>query len=269
MGAKVEVEGNKITGDITMGGLTIAHYAACSESPVSTRPRVNAATKAAGVPGTGNGWVEALHRYVSLESGDNVDLLSGTWTVPNNPKETGGLIYLFNAIEPANGSWILQPVLQFGANSFFGGNYWVIASWMVGSNGYAFYSPAQKVSSGDTIYGSTYITSESSGKLYYEVWAQDKTSGAYSWIRATSTGLQWNEAYAGVLEAYGISSCEQLPASSATIFESTQVDHGYPNFDSELADFTGWKNSAWAGPSCAIDPVPDGSKQILYYNYEL
>jgi len=84
-------------------------------------------------------WKRKLRRtvwLVSLGSGDNLDLVDGFWTVPSNPSDNGALIYLFNGIEPSNFSAILQPVLQYGSNGAFGGNYWVIASWYVGNSGF-------------------------------------------------------------------------------------------------------------------------------------
>ena len=144
-GARVEVVNDKITGDVTMGGRVIAHYDACSEPGISTRPSHNQTRpKAALTPGTGNGWVEAVENDVSLGGSDNLDWLSGTWIVPPAPAVSGGLIYLFNGMEPSSQNWIIQPVLQYGNNGYFGGNYWVISSWMVGPNNYAFYSPAEE-----------------------------------------------------------------------------------------------------------------------------
>src|SRR6516225_7745358 len=36
-GARVEVKGDTVTGDITLGGATVAHYEPCPEAPVITR----------------------------------------------------------------------------------------------------------------------------------------------------------------------------------------------------------------------------------------
>jgi hypothetical protein len=152
MGAKVGA-----TGDITLAGSVVAHYDACPEQAIITRPQGGVTPKFVDTPGTGNGWVEAVQWEVPLKSGDNIDEITGKWIVPANPSANGGLIYLFNGIEPTTENLILQPVLQWGANGYFGGNYWVIASWLVGSN--AYYSPDEKVSAGDTILGTTYITS--------------------------------------------------------------------------------------------------------------
>jgi hypothetical protein len=256
MGAKVGANG-----DVSLAGSVVAHYDACPEQAIITRPQ-GGVTPKFDTPGTGNGWVEAVQWEVPLKSGDNIDELTGKWVVPANPSENGGLIYLFNGIEPTTENLILQPVLQWGANGYFGGNYWVIASWLVGSN--AYYSPDEKVSAGDTILGTTYITSSSGGTLNWESWAQDTTSGAYSWLGAWSTGYQWNWAFSGVLEAYYITSCSEFPASGYTFFENNVVYHGYPSF---LNDPASWYGAVYnyGGPSCGFSPIPDGSVNYLFW----
>lgn len=262
-GASVEVVGDKITGDVTLAGRVIAHYDACPEPAISTRQR--AAAPASITPGTGNGWVEAVETDTSLASGDNIDWLSGIWTVPAAPSATGGLVYLFNGIEPTSQNWILQPVLQYGYNGYFGGNYWVIASWMVGPNNYAFYSPAERVNSGDKIYGTTYITSQSNGKVNWEVFAEDDSTCVYTWITAWTSGLQWTWGYSAVLEAYNISSCSQLPNSDPNIFTNDSAYHGYPSYSALSSSFGGWVSTAWAGPKCGFTAFPYGTSSYLYY----
>jgi hypothetical protein len=205
---------------------------------------------------------------VPLKSGDDIDELKGTWIVPANPSKNGGLIYIFNGIEPTTENLILQPVLQWGATTaggLIGGNYWTIASWLVGSN--AYHSPGEKVFAGDTIVGTTYITSESGStlnSLNWESWAHGTASGAYSWLGAWSTGCQWNWAFSSVLEAYGITSCSEFPASNDTLFENNAVYHGYPSFVSVAP---GWYGAVYSygGPSCGFSPIPDGSINFLFW----
>jgi hypothetical protein len=145
LGAKVGANG-----DVTLAGAVVAHYDACPEQPVTTRPRQGVIPKYIDAPGTGNGWVEAVQWEVPLSSGDNIDVLTGRWIVPKNPSANGGLIYIFNGIEPTTENLILQPVLQWGATTaggLIGGNYWTIASWLAGTN--AYHSPGERVSAGE------------------------------------------------------------------------------------------------------------------------
>jgi len=69
-----EVEEN---GDITSEGSIVAHYDACPEAPISTRPRHGAVPQYTDEPGTGNGWIEAVQEEVSLSGGDNIDKIEG------------------------------------------------------------------------------------------------------------------------------------------------------------------------------------------------
>jgi hypothetical protein len=257
-------------GDVTVGGTLIAHYDDCPEEPIRTRPRHSAAPSFKDAPGTGNGWVEAVQEEVSLSSGDNIDKITGQWVVPTNPSTDGGLIFLFNGLEDTTQNLIIQPVLQFGYTSCgvcvsgggIGGNYWVIASWLVGKNGY--HSPGEQVSPGDTIEGTTYITSVSNGTLNWEIKAKDTTSGAYSNMGAFSSGHTWNWAYAGTLEAYGITSCSEFPESGSTTFKDNSVYHGYPKFDVVSPSWYGVVPS-YGGPSCGFSPAVDGSKNKLVW----
>ena len=162
---------------------------------------------------TGNGWVEASQWELSLASTDNIDDLYGYWYVPGPPSEGGALVFLFNGVEPTGGGWIMQPVLQYGSNGAFGGNYYVFASWLVGpeGTGIAFVSTPYVVSSGDYLLGITLQTGISGNTLSYLINAHDTTTNESSVLNITSQG-HWVWAFAGVLEAYYVTSCSQYPS---------------------------------------------------------
>ena len=260
-GATVEVANGQITGDVTLNGALFAHYDACTEDAVVTRPRGRNGNLAH-APGTGNGWVEDSQWDLSLGKSDNIDFMGGNWTVPSYPSSYGALIYLFNGIAPSSENWILQPVLQFGSNGIMGGNYWGIASWMVGPNGYAFYSPLEAVYPGDSILGYTEIYGTSGKTLYWEVLAQDTTSGVYSGITAHTSGLHWTWAYAGVLEAYNVTSCSQFPSNNRAVFTNSTIAHGFPYY--ETISGQGWVGDiySYGGPHCHFMVVA-GSESTL------
>jgi hypothetical protein len=248
-GATVEATNDgQITGDVTKNGELIAHFDACSEDAFVTRPRGRTG-KLNTPPGTGNGWVEASLWDVPLGSSDNLDFMGGNWTVPSNPSVNGALIYLFNGMEPSSENWILQPVLQYGSGAAGGGNYWVIASWLVGKN-YAFHSPLETVHPGNSMLGYTKLTSVSGNTLYWEVVAQDTTTGANSWITAHTSGLHWTWAYAGVLEAYNVNSCSNFPANGRAVFTNATIAHGFPSY--KVISGQGWVGDiySYGGPSC-------------------
>jgi hypothetical protein len=257
----VETVDGQITGDVTLNGALFAHFDACSDEAVKTRTlSASKAERLGRTPGTGNGWVEASQWY---DSGENVDLIDGYWTVPSNPSENGGLIYLFNGIEPSVGGYILQPVLQYGVGYAGGGNYWAIASWLVGTN-YAFHSPLETVNPGNTLFGYTEVTGKSGSTLDWKVEAYDQSTGAYSWITTNTTGYTWSWAYAGVLEAYGITSCSQFPSNLKDSFTQTQVYQGTTTYTPADPAWYG-ASYGYGGPSCSFGVSISGSTSTLKF----
>ena len=262
-GAAVNFSDDDRSGDdVTLNGQIIAHYDPCPEAPIDTRHLVQE-------PTTGNGWVQASQWDVPLKSGDNIDWMQGYWIVPSIPKTNGALVYLFNGIEPTGGGVIMQPVLQHGSNGAFGGNYWVIASWLAkqtSSNSY--YSKPLGVNPGDLLVGTTEQTGASGGKLYYLVDAYDSNTGANTRLSVWSTGHQWVWAYAGVLEAYYVTSCSEYPASGVTNFFAISVAHGYPNLDYfNPLGFYGAEYDYFGhgGPQCNFNVKVAGSSSTLYF----
>jgi hypothetical protein len=233
---------------VTLNGALIAHYDACPDEAIVSRPRARTEVLIR-TPGTGNGWVEADQWNVPLAATDDIDYLAGSWTVPAYPVENGALIYLFNGIEPASARWILQPVLQYGASPAGGGEYWAVASWLVSSN-QAFYSPLQTVYPGNSIKGYTEMTGISGSTKQWEVEAKDTTTGVDSYLSAKVSGQHWTWAYAGVLEAYNVTSCAQFPSNGREVFKGSVVDHGFPAY--RPPSTRGWTGViySYGGPSC-------------------
>jgi hypothetical protein len=263
-GAKVDESEGPTAGDVTLNGKLIAHYDSCAEASIPTRHLTQE-------PGTiGNGWVEDSQWFLSLKSGDNIDFIGGSWAVPSIPETYGALIYLFNGIQPSNASWIMQPVLQYGDNGNFGGNYWVLASWLVHSNTDYYVSSPVGVNPGDVIIGQTYQTGTSGNDLYYFIYANDVSNGQDSTMSVTTWGLQWTEAFAGVLEAYNVTSCSEYPSGrqGAVDFYKTTVAHGYPKLDwLTPAKFVGVQDDYFGngGPSCSFSVSVSGGSSTLYF----
>jgi hypothetical protein len=276
-GATVEVhnnnnnddDGDRITSDVTLDGAVIAHYDACPEEAIVTRPHTHS-ENLGHTPGAGNGWVEANRWNVPLgpnhsdnnNDDDDIDYFGGAWTVPSQPSETGALIYLFNGVESSIRNFMLQPVLQFGVGPAGGGDYWTVASWLVTSN-QAFHSPLQNVYPGNSIKGYMEMTGISGSTKSWEVEAKDTTTGADSFLSAHVSGQHWTSAYAGVLEAYNVVSCTQFPSSGKEVFKGSFVDHGYPLYSSPSPQ--GWKGSTYpyGGPSCHFGVVASNGEFVL------
>jgi len=262
-GAQIEMGSDgQPNGDVTLKGELIAHFDACPEAAIDTR---HLGSQGMQDPGTGNGWVEASQWELSLAATDNIDWVSGFWHVPTFPAEGGALIYLFNGIEPSGGGWILQPVLQYGNNGAFGGDYFVVASWFVGpkGSGIAVVSTPQPASPGHLIFGITQQTGVSgvfpNTTLTYLVDGYNENTGQPSAINVNTTGLHWVSAYAGVLEAYNVTSCSQYPGSGLNHFYQTLVAHGYPSVDYLTPEEFFGAQYGNGGPECGFSVSVSGN----------
>ncbi len=271
-GAQIEFGSDgQPTGDVKMNGKVIAHYDSCPESSIDTRFLSSQSGNSPNPSGYGDGWIEASQWELSLGASDNIDDLYGYWHVPSPPAEAGALVFLFNGIEPTGGQWIMQPVLQWGDNGNFGGNYYTFASWLVGpeSSGVAYYSSPINVNVGDLLTGVTQQNGVTDSDLYYFVTAADGAISQQTTLNGIySSGLHWVWAFAGVLEAYSVSSCSQLPPNDVSHFYKTGVAHGYPAFDFyKTQKFYGSQYDYFGsgGPQCNFSVTVSGTTSALNY----
>jgi hypothetical protein len=64
------------------------------------------------------------------QTGTPITYFATSWEVPPPPATWNGqTIFLFNGIQDATNTHILQPVLQWGTSGAGGGEYWSIACW--------------------------------------------------------------------------------------------------------------------------------------------
>jgi hypothetical protein len=251
-GAKVEIATDgSLTGDVTLNGELVAHYDSCSEQAVITRQSAAAQSAVQSAATTGSGWVEDDQYNASLTSSDNIDFVGGNFTVPSYPSERNGgqVIYLSNGIDPASHKWFLEAALQYGYNGAFGGNYYTISTWLIGTKA-VYYTTPELVLPGDSLTGYTQMTSKSGSTTSWEVVIQDNYSGAYSIGSYWVSGQHWTWAYAGILQAYNIDACAEFPASGREVFNNSVIAHGFPSF--EEISYPNWKGSGgdYDGPYC-------------------
>ena len=160
-------------------------------------------------PALGSGWI--TYAGWTNNSGHPISSFRTTWVVPPNPATSSGqLIYLFNGIQ--NSTMIYQPVLQWGNNGAFGGNYWVVASWYAdGQGGQAFHTSPVRVSVGQVLTGIMTLTSQSAAGFTYNC--------EFQGIANTSLPIQNVQELtwcAETLEAYSVQHCSDYPACQFT-----------------------------------------------------
>lgn len=163
-----------------------------------------------------NGWVEDAN----YDSSVNIGKLVATWKVPSTPtNQSGQTDYFFPGLEQLpNVESILQPVLGYDA---FSGTVWTLSSWNCCVSGTTYYSGPINVNVGDTILGTTQCQSANNCGTW-TITSKDVTTGRSTTLTTNPYGnLLW--VFGGVLEVYGVSSCNQLPASSPLTFSSIAV----------------------------------------------
>jgi hypothetical protein len=255
-------------GDVSLNGALIAHYDACPVQPIFTGPGVTPPSGIDIAPEAGGGWVEDIHEYLNLQSGDNIDYLHSNWGVPFIPPNAEeATIYIWNGIQSSQCAFggnaycaIMQPVLQFGQSCgnieagqgggvqcLGGWSSWNIASWLVtNQSNTGYFSPPLNVNQYDEIEGVLSITGSSGGYNDWAVEAADLTIGGSTTLYFdASTGIQWSQAFAGTLEAWNVpnssskSSCEFFPNNTGVLFYNTEVYHGFPQYEDVSGNWTG------------------------------
>jgi hypothetical protein len=232
-GARVDAQGNVIS-----NGVTIAHHEPCTPEQMGVKTSIGA--DGIELPTIGHEWVAWTNASAQLIGGlSQFNFLNANFTVPPLPAQyTNQVIYLFPSFEGANeGTEIIQPILQFGNNNGFGGDYWTMVNWYIGPNG-SYHTPPWTVAPGDVIYGQMGV--ETQGFWYCST--TDETTGIN-----TQMGIYvytpFKTVQSGVLEVYNISNCNQYPQGSVGLeeFYNVQISQAGPYFYTQ-----NWVNPAFA-----------------------
>jgi hypothetical protein len=205
---------------INPAGKVIAEFRAIAPRPGRgpLMPR-NVAFPSGKLPALGSGWI--TYAYWANDTGNPISSFVTTWTVPPAPStQSGQLIYLFNGIQ--NSTMIYQPVLQWGSNGGFGGNYWLVASWYAdGQGGAAFYSQPVQVNEGDVIVGAMTLTAQSGNLFSYNCEFQGIANSGLPIQNVEE--LTW---CAETLEAYAVTGCSDYPNTPDTAMSAIAIQTG-------------------------------------------
>ena len=214
-------------GVVTLNGVTVSKTPPCPYSGVVREPEeadaqpgpaspASAGIDVAEPPAMSSGWWLDSWWTSSAE----IVSLSAVWTVPAKPAKNGALIYFFPSVEPADGSAIVQPVLQYGVSPAGGGNYWALANWFV-SSGDSYHGPLEITAPGHKIKGTMKRASGSDDR--WEISFVDPLVSGPAKVSLATGFKSLRAVQGGVLEVYHISSCRQLPKASSVTFSSISV----------------------------------------------
>jgi hypothetical protein len=219
--------------------------AATSSGPDARKPTIS-------------GWVESAN---STAIGP-ASYLHAQWNIPPAPaSHAGQTIYFFPGLETASSSstTILQPVLGWNAGGGIAG--WSLASWNCcksGTTQHSGFIPAP----GSTVSGDIGGTSCTNGVCsHWQVVSYDWSSQRSTTLNTSAFGLQMNWLFGGVLEAYGVSACNELPSSTVT-FSAFYVN----NANGTHVATPAWRHDVGSpSPSCGYNITQSGSNVILHY----
>jgi len=202
-----------------------------------------------------NGWLE---NYSTTSTGA-LSYLAATWVVPATPAagNDGQTLFFFNGLEglPTVES-ILQPVLAYENGQ------WFAQSWNCCAAGTAYNANTIPVSPGDVIVGTISGTSCDASSGLCNDWTietRDQNTGQSSVLQTSAWGVAENWVFAGVLEVYGVGSCDDLSSSGRVAFD----DISYATVGNTGAGASWQLGLGNVTPSCGYGGQDDGSSVVL------
>lgn len=141
---------------------------------------------------TNPNWIEWASND-SVIGGDQFYEFGGDWTVPAPPPDNN-LVFMFNGLEPGDGSKILQPVLWWGVSHAGGGNYWSIAAWWVWADGSYWVSPDRytHAQTGDIVHGEIWRNPANLDNWIIKIWDKTRRSDLVARLEVTDpTSYTW------------------------------------------------------------------------------
>ena len=214
---KLHDNGNIMRADGTVRAVAACAFPSFRADGTRVEPQGSPADATRVVPAAAyNGYLELVS--FKLTTG-GVNEMTGYMRVPAAPsRQVGQTIFLFPGLEDfQNVQSILQPVLGWNAD---GGNTWTIRSWNCCRSGTVFAGNTATVSPGDVIFGSMVKT----GTQSWTISAQDISRSSVPVATLNTTDSQpFNWIMGASLETYGITACNQLPASKPAQFVDVQA----------------------------------------------
>ena len=183
--------------------------------------RHDVAPSDAPIPGLGTGWI-TFASWQNLAS-EPISQITTDWTVPPPPTaiDTDQTIFLFNALQNASRTNLLQPVLQWGVSQTGGGPFWSISNWYIDSSGHVCHSGSLPVLPGQGLTGIISLGQETSGLFSYVV-----SFDGYPNLDLSVTGIEELTYAVETLETYQIGTCIEYPAAPFTAMSNISIAVG-------------------------------------------
>jgi hypothetical protein len=285
-GATVDLD----AGRVNVGDKVIEHHGRCG---VPWQPDSHALPSSipgqvvrsdVGSPGaSGGGWYAfSAGNATRVQGLTQFNYLDVQWTVPSAPNDSNSdtsVLYLFPSIENLGqqsnwSTWvsIIQPILQWGYNSYNGGHYWQLESMAVVAGGGVYFSSPIAANPGDTLEGVIYqFQTNPDGWIIYAANVTQGTSTTFNASPMPATWPKYNFAQVGVLEGYGnaaesvgLNSCLELPWTYLEGFTTKYLYEAGPYWNSyndacPLVSWSYYANPAGLSPSCAWNAMNNGA----------
>jgi hypothetical protein len=220
--------------------------------------RHDVAPSDAPIPGLGSGWIT----FASWQNPAPAPIsqIATDWTVPNPPAagNRGQTIFLFNALQNASRTNLLQPLLQWGTSQAGGGPFWSISNWYIDPSGHVCHSDFMPVLPGQVLTGIISLGQETSGLFSYVV-----SFDGYPTLDLSVMGIEELVCASETLEAYQIGGCTEYPAATFTAMYNIAIAVG------GIAPALTWSiqnNSTTCGEHAVIasSTNPGGQINIVY-----
>ena len=219
-----------------------------------------------------HGWIESATYCPAVPLG----YMEFSVTVPDPPEYAGALIYLFAGAQDMHLSTVLQPVLQWGSNGCFGGEFWTVACWQADSSGAHHVSPFMRVDAGDVISCKLQVTSHTDSAADWRIEARDNRTSDCVFLDVNGLELLMLFLVGGALEAYSLDccgepcltmigippKCEQYPQNGSTTFDGIHMKDLRGNPIYALWDNRQYEGS---GPNCGFEVTSVSNQVTLKY----
>ncbi len=207
-------EGELVDGDgvVRVGERVVGRLPSCDYAP-----EIGAAKAQPDVSGTH--WI--TDAYIDAPKRGSYQMFnyaSSRVQVPSTPDlDDGQVFYAFPAFMPADYSYLLQPVLQYGSDHAGGGSYWSLSSWAIISTStprQVLYTEKLPVSSGDSVVLQLQVTHEIKvlGVTRYRVRITASTASASRKLEVNVAPAALRRLYLGASEMWNNTSCDHFPS---------------------------------------------------------